>query len=265
MDVRVVKALWTALGSPERAGARRWRRGSMAMSPAAQRGVSTVEFSVVAMLVLLPLLTAVLELAQLAVSRHILGYAATEVARLLETMEPASGEGSSSAAGVLAPATAASAATSMAATSMAATTSALTAASADELRLRRVVGIAMLPLYSQGESLDGGTSASTAVLGRAFVDTLRPDQLRIGLETLPAASSASARWVSVQRVTLRYCRELYFAPISDVLPAVLRTTTVDPFDQWCLTRSRMPISASAVLVRPRLVVAAQSREGGSVN
>lgn len=260
MDVRVVKALWTARGSPERAGARRWRRGLMAMSPAAHRGVSTVEFSVVAMLVLLPLLTAVLELAQLAVSRHILGYAATEVARLLETMEPASGEGSSSAAGVLASATTASAATSMAAT-----TSALTAASADELRLRRVVGIAMLPLYSQGESLDGGTSASTAVLGRAFVDTLRPDQLRIGLETLPAASSASARWVSVQRVTLRYCRELYFAPISDVLPAVLRTTTVDPFDQWCLTRSRMPISASAVLVRPRLVVAAQSREGGSVN
>jgi len=230
------------------------------MSPAAHRGVSTVEFSVVAMLVLLPLLTAILELAQLAVSRHILGYAATEVARLLETMEPASGEGSSSAAGVLASATTASAATSMAAT-----TSALTAASADELRLRRVVGIAMLPLYSQGESLDGGTSASTAVLGRAFVDTLRPDQLRIGLENLPAASSASARWVSVQRVTLRYCRELYFAPISDVLPAVLRTTTVDPFDQWCLTRSRMPISASAVLVRPRLVVAAQSREGGSVN
>jgi len=260
MDVRVVKALWTARGSPERAGARRWRRGLMAMSPAAHRGVSTVEFSVVAMLVLLPLLTAVLELAQLAVSRHILGYAATEVARLLETMEPASGEVSSSAASGLAPATAASAATSMAAT-----TSALTAASADELRLRRVVGIAMLPLYSQGESLDGGTSASTAVLGRAFVDTLRPDQLRIGLETLPAASSASARWVSVQRVTLRYCRELYFAPISDVLPAVLRTTTVDPFDQWCLTRSRMPISASAVLVRPRLVVAAQSREGGSVN
>jgi len=257
MDVRVVKALWTARGSPERAGARRWRRGLMAMSPAAHRGVSTVEFSVVAMLVLLPLLTAVLELAQLAVSRHILGYAATEVARLLETMEPASGEVSSSAASGLAPATAASAATSMA--------SALTAASADELRLRRVVGIAMLPLYSQGESLDGGTSASTAVLGRAFVDTLRPDQLRIGLETLPAASSASARWVSVQRVTLRYCRELYFAPISDVLPAVLRTTTVDPFDQWCLTRSRMPISASAVLVRPRLVVAAQSREGGSVN
>ena len=260
MDVRVVKALWTARGSPERAGARRWRRGLMAMSPAAHRGVSTVEFSVVAMLVLLPLLTAVLELAQLAVSRHILGYAATEVARLLETMEPASGEVSSSAASGLAPATAASAATSMAAT-----TSALTAASADELRLRRVVGIAMLPLYSQGESLDGGTSASTAVLGRAFVDTLRPDQLRIGLENLPAASSASARWVSVQRVTLRYCRELYFAPISDVLPAVLRTTTVDPFDQWCLTRSRMPISASAVLVRPRLVVAAQSREGGSVN
>lgn len=254
MDVRVVKALGTARGSPERAGARRWRRGSMAMSPAAHRGVSTVEFSVVAMLVLLPLLTAILELAQLAVSRHILGYAATEVARLLETMEPASGEGSSSAAGVLTSATTASAATSMAAT-----TSALTAASADELRLRRVVGIAMLPLYSQGESLDGGTSASTAVLGRAFVDTLRPDQLRIGLETLPAASSTSARWVSVQRVTLRYCRELYFAPISDVLPAVLRTTTVDPFDQWCLTRSRMPISASAVLVRPRLVVAAQSR------
>ena len=250
MDVRVVKALGTARGSPERAGAARWRRVSMAMSPAAQRGVSTVEFSVVAMLVLLPLLTAVLELAQLAVSRHILGYAATEVARLLETMEPASGEGSSSTASGLEPATTASTAT---------------AASADELRLRRVVGIAMLPLYSQGESLDGGTSASAAVLGRAFVDTLRPDQLRIGLETLPAASSASVRWVSVQRVTLRYCRELYFAPISDVLPAVLRATTVDPFDQWCLTRSRMPISASAVLVRPRLVVAAQSREGGSVN
>lgn len=250
MDVRVVKALGTAGGSPESAGARRWRRVSMAMSPAAQRGVSTVEFSVVAMLVLLPLLTAVLELAQLAVSRHILGYAATEVARLLETMEPASGEGSSSTASGLEPATTASTAT---------------AASADELRLRRVVGIAMLPLYSQGESLDGGTSASAAVLGRAFVDTLRPDQLRIGLETLPAASSASVRWVSVQRVTLRYCRELYFAPISDVLPAVLRATTVDPFDQWCLTRSRMPISASAVLVRPRLVVAAQSREGGSVN
>lgn len=55
------------------------------------RGTSTVEFSLAAMLVLLPLLTAVLELAQVAVARQALGYAATEVARMLETVELESG------------------------------------------------------------------------------------------------------------------------------------------------------------------------------
>lgn len=188
------------------------------------RGTSTVEFSLVAMLVLLPLLTAVLELAQLAVARQALGYAATEVSRVLETVEL----GSASAV-----------------------------EQGYELRARRVAGIALLPLFSQGTELDGESSEPAAVLTRTVAETLRPDRLQIGLEELPATSPQSARFVAVHRVTLKYCRELYFAPISTMLPAVLRVTAFDPFDQWCLTQSRMPIRASAVVVQPRVVAAKQ--------
>lgn len=202
------------------------------------RGVSTVEFAIVAMLVLLPLLTSVMELAQLAVARQALGYAATEVARGLEAEAPATSTFSSADT---------------------------PAVPRDELRARRIVGIALLPLFSQGEGLDGSTSALAGVLARTVAETLRPDLLRIDLQEIPATSASSARFVSLHRVTLRYCRELYFAPISDVLPAVLRATTFDPFDQWCFTNARMPISASAVVVRPRILAVTQVREGGSLN
>lgn len=202
------------------------------------RGVSTVEFAIVAVLVLLPLLTSVMELAQLAVARQALGYAATEVARGLEAEAPATSTFSSADT---------------------------PAVPRDELRARRIVGIALLPLFSQGEGLDGSTSALAGVLARTVAETLRPDLLRIDLQEIPATSASSARFVSLHRVTLRYCRELYFAPISDVLPAVLRATTFDPFDQWCFTNARMPISASAVVVRPRILAVTQVREGGSLN
>jgi hypothetical protein len=188
------------------------------------RGTSTVEFSLVVMLVLLPLLTAVLELAQLAVARQALGYAATEVARVLESVELGS---------------------------------ASTVVQGHELRARRVAGIALLPLFSQGTELDGNASEPAAVLTRSIAEALRPDRLQIGMEELPASSPQAARFVALHRVTLRYCRELYFAPISTILPAVLRATALDPFDQWCLAQSRMPIRASATVVQPR-VVAEQS-------
>ena len=197
-----------------------------------------MEFALVAMLVLLPLLTSGMELAQLAVARQALGYAATEVARGLEAEAPATSTLSSADT---------------------------PAVPVDELRARRIVGLALLPLFSQGESLDGSTSALAGVLARAVAETLRPDLLRIDLQEIPATSASSARFVSLHRVTLRYCRELYFAPISDVLPAVLRATTFDPFDQWCFTNARMPISASAVVVRPRILAVTQVREGGSLN
>ena len=202
------------------------------------RGVSTVEFAIVAMLVLLPLLTSVMELAQLAVARQALGYAATEVARGLEAEAP---EVSTFSSGDT------------------------TAWLGDELRVRRIVGLALLPLFSQGEPLDGSTSALAGVFARAVAETLRPDLLRIDLQEIPATSPSSARFVSLHRVTLRYCRELYFAPISDLLPAVLRATTFDPFDQWCFANARMPISASAVLVRPRILAVSQARVVGSLD
>lgn len=101
--------------------------------------------------------------------------------------------------------------------------------------------------------MDGEASTPEAVVTRAAEQALRPDLLQIGLEVLPAASPESARFVGLHRVTLRYCRELYFAPISELLPAVLRPTAFEPFDQWCLARARLPISASAVVVQPRVL------------
>ena len=119
------------------------------------RGVSTVEFAIVAMLVLLPLLTSVMELAQLAVARQALGYAATEVARGLEAEAP---EVSTFSSGDT------------------------SAWPGDELRVRRIVGLALLPLFSQGEPLDGSTSALAGVFARAVAETLSPDLLRIDLQ-----------------------------------------------------------------------------------
>jgi hypothetical protein len=83
--------------------------------------------------------------------------------------------------------------------------------------------------------------------------------------SIPANSPSSVRFVSMHRVTLRYCRELYFAPISGLLPAALSATTFDPFDQWCFANARMPIYASAVVVKPRILAVTQERVGNSLD
>ncbi|MFM7707309.1 MAG: hypothetical protein ACKO9D_04700, partial [Gammaproteobacteria bacterium] len=63
------------------------------------------------------------------------------------------------------------------------------------------------------------------------------------LETLDAQGR-------VQRLRVRYCREMHMPLVRDAIAMLLRLGTVSPFDQLCLTRERMPLDAWALVLRP---------------
>ena len=48
-------------------------------------------------------------------------------------------------------------------------------------------------------------------------------------------------------IRVRYCRDLFMPVTRQLLPAVLRWSLLDPFDQLCLARGRLPIEATAVV------------------
>lgn len=189
------------------------RRGMRLRALDRRRGATAVEFLIAAMLVVIPLSFAVIEIAQLTAARHVLQHAANHAARQASL------------------------------------------ADRSDLALRRSLGIGMLPLFvaldarlpSRPASDADAASRSSATVGleglaRSYAETLRPDLTAVDLEAL----DPQAR---VQRLRVRYCREMHMPLVRDAIAMLQRLGTTSPFDQSCLARERMPLEAWALVLR----------------
>lgn len=232
----------------------------------AMRGAAMLEFLVAAVLVLLPLGLATLELAQLAVTRHALDYASFEAARsgavhgadrtvmrraLVRALVP-----------LFAP--------------------------VDPVAVLRGGGAPAGGAGAAGVAV--GDQAALVAMARAGAEVMRPDLLRLDIENPTAAagrdfatledgervipndgldqrnpvgaqSGQSLREANVLAIRVRYCRRLVMPIIDRVVPAMLRLRLVDPFDQLCLAQDRVPIEARSIVHMQSPVRVAQLEEG----
>lgn len=189
------------------------RRGARLRAVERVRGATAVEFLLAAVLVVIPMAFAVIEVAQLAVARHVLQHAVNDTARQAAVAD------SSDAA----------------------------------LRRSLGLGLLPLfvPLDARAPfvAMEGGDaearssqSAGLEGLARAYADSFRPDLTSVDLEPLDARGR-------VWRLRVRYCRELHLPLVRDLVPAILRLGTVSLFDQACLARHRVPLEAWSVVLR----------------
>lgn len=218
--LRVVRALppWRAAFERRASAVFEFPAGvaqSLGVEPGAQLGVSprqrgsaTLEFVLAAALVLLPLVTGILEFAQLATARQILEQATLDAARsaAINVMD-AGGRPDSSA---------------------------------EVLAIRLSLARGLLPLF-------GGRSREASRLAEITLETMRPDRVQVSIER----DLLDAVDIVVDRVEVTYCRELFFAPASYLLPELMRLWTVVPFDRLCLESGRVPLRVSAPATRSR--------------
>lgn len=182
-----------------------------------ERGSAMIEFILAAIIVLLPLVTGILELAQLSVARQVLAQATADAARsiAIHAMDAESASGGSTARGVR-------------------------ESSLELLAIRLSLARGMLPLQ-------GGPVGDIDRWSASALATLRPDLYHVTLER-GVLESPDVR-VDLLRVT--HCRDLFFAPASHFLPALMRLWTVDPVERLCLASGRVPLSVSAPATRSR--------------
>ena len=182
------------------------------------RGATVVEFLIAAVLVVIPLAFAVVEIAQLAAARHVLQHAVNEAARQAS----------------------------------------IAFRSDFELRRSLGLGMLPLfvPLDARlpfGGSRDAAVAErlSAAVglegLARAYAETFRPDLTAVDLEPLDPDGR-------VQRLRVAYCREMHMPLVRDAIAMSLRLGNASPFEQGCLARERMPLDAWALVLRRDRVV-----------
>ncbi len=179
-----------------------------------QKGSAMLEFFLAATIVLLPMISGILEFAQLASSRQILAIATSEAARSLAiaTMDDRSPHLDSELS--LAP---------------------------GEASIRVSLARGLLPLF--GGSFDEAQEFSAGFdrWQAALIEVARPDRLTLSLsEGLVRTAD-----VEIGRLEVRYCRELFFAPASYVLPQLLHQWEHDPFARRCYAEGRIPLAASA--------------------
>lgn len=182
-----------------------------------QRGSAMIEFTFAVIIVLLPLVTGILELAQLAVARQVLAQATADAARsiAIHAMDAESASGGSIARGAR-------------------------ESSLELLAIRLSLARGMLPLQ-------GGPVGDIDRWSASAIETLRPDLYHVTLER-GVLESADLR-VDLLRVT--HCRDLFFAPASHLLPALMGLWTVDPVQRLCLASGRVPLTVSAPATRSR--------------
>lgn len=185
-----------------------------------ERGSSMIEFTLAVVLVVLPLVSGILEFAQLAAARQVLALATGEAARTL-AVAGMDAESTAGRAAVAEPPGAAS------------------------VRLSLARGL--LPML-------GGdfASAREAVTGLerwavAVVEAQRPDRIAVNYE-IAVVTSAD---IVVGRLQVTYCRELFFPPASHLLPPLMSLWTLDPFSLLCLEQGRVPIAVSVPVSRSR--------------
>lgn len=177
------------------------------------RGATALEFLLAALLVVMPLSFAVLETAQLAVSRHILQQAVNEAARQAAVSDLSDVALRRSLGLGLLPLF---------------------------VPLDPSAPFAASPRTEASRTLEA--RAGLEGLARAYGESFRPDLSSVDLDALDDTGR-------VWRLRVRYCRDLHFPLVREAIPEVLRWGTASPFEQACLARRRLPLEAWALVLR----------------
>lgn len=186
-----------------------------------QRGSSMIEFSLAVVLVVLPVVSGILEFAQLATARQLLGIATSEAARTaaITTMDAESA--SARVAGAEPP---------------------------GEISIRLSLARGLLPLLGGEYSTAAGPVEGLERWGSAVLETMRPDRFQLAFEPIVLTSQD----LVVGSLEVTYCRELFFPPSSYLLPQLMKLWTDDLFARICLETGRVPLTARAAVSRSRL-------------
>jgi uncharacterized membrane protein (UPF0127 family) len=176
-------------------------------------GATALEFLLAAVLVVIPLCFAVLETAQLAVTRHVLQQAVNEAARQAAVSDLSDFALRRSLGLGLLPLFV-------------------------PLDPRAPFAASARPGVPRTLEADAGLEG----LARAYGEAFRPDLSSVDLEALDDDGR-------VWRLRVRYCRDLHFPLVREAIPEVLRWGTASPFEQACLARRRLPLEAWALLLR----------------
>lgn len=118
------------------------------------------------------------------------------------------------------------------------------AESPDITMLRLRLARALLP--SLAHRSDGGVAELTAAAAFAA----RPDMLDVTYRFTEATSTDAITTLETWELEVRWCRELFFAPLKYVIPALLRMHSSSWFDQACYARESLPLVAKAYVLRP---------------
>lgn len=199
-------------------------------------GIALVEFQVVAILGLLPLLLGMLQMLLLLMAGHVLQYATFEAARAgaVSGAEPAAMR-RALAVGLL-PLHAVTA-TEVDARNVVATTAAAYARSAVDAAL-----------YADLEILSPTAAAfeDFAVQGPSG-RVVRNDALEHRSVTAGARSGQSIQQVNLLRIRARYCHPLLVPLVDRLLIGTLRLLSTDPAAQFCYGANRVPLTAEAMV------------------
>lgn len=179
-----------------------------------QTGSAILEFFLAATLVLLPLISGILEFAQLATARQILAMATSEAARSFAVASMDERSAHLYSGFQLPP---------------------------GEASIRLSLARGLLPLF--GGSFEAGKDASQGLerWRTTLTEVGRPDRLML----LISEGIVETSDVEIGRLEVRYCRELFFAPASYVLPQLMKQWDQDPFSRNCHNGGRIPLAASA--------------------
>jgi len=179
-----------------------------------QVGSAMLEFFLGATLVLLPLISGILEFAQLATARQVLAMATSEAARsfAVASMDERSAHLDP---GVSLP--------------------------PGEASIRLSLTRGLLPLF--GGSFEAGTDASVGLdrWRATLAEVGRPDRLMVSI----SEGIVKTADIEVSQLEVRYCRELFFSPARYVLPTLLKQWDQDLFSQNCYDGDRVPLTATA--------------------
>lgn len=116
--------------------------------------------------------------------------------------------------------------------------------SPDITMLRWHLARALLP--SLADRSDGGVAALAAAAALAA----RPDLLDITYRSTESTRVDAATALETWELEVRWCRELFFAPIKYVIPALLQMRSTSWFDEACYARESLPLVAKAYVLRP---------------
>jgi hypothetical protein len=203
----------------------------------AQRGASLVEFQVVAILALLPLLLALLQGALLLIASHTLGYATYQAAR--------SGALAGADPEIMRRALAVGLLPLHAATFEAVTTSnvATVALSAYARSLAATTAFAQLQILSptQGAFEDFAQQAGTGT------PAIRSDALAQRSLAPGPQSGLSIQQANLLHIRVTYCHPLLVPLVDGLLLSLLRQFTTDLHSQACYAAGRVPLQAEAAL------------------